>query len=87
MVKIKEPLHTVLVKYCDVECYDPQFIRESIISGRGFPYDAELVKNQLREVIDNQSMSPDEYEQLTKEDFDSQEDLFAWLEELLAEFP
>lgn len=87
MTKIKEPLKTVLRKYCHVECYNPQLIREAVISGHGFPYDIMLVKAQLREAIDNQLITPEEYEELTDEDFDSQQDLQLWLERLFSELP
>ena len=86
-ISIKEPLKTVLRKYYHVECYDPQLIREAISTGKGFPYDVSLFKTQLREAIDNRLISPEEYEELTEEDFDSQEDLQAWLEEFWSELP
>ncbi|TBW46403.1 hypothetical protein EZI54_23240 [Marinobacter halodurans] len=82
MSQIKEPLRTILRKYCHIECYDPQILREAISTGHGFPYDIDLFKAQLREAIDMKLISPDEYEALTEEDFDSQDDLQAWLEEL-----
>ena len=85
MNRIKEPLKTILRKYCQVECYDPQLLKETIATGNGFPYDGEMFKCQLRVAIDSQLISPEEYESLTEEDFDSQEDLQVWLKELLAE--
>lgn len=87
MKNIKEPLKTVIKKYCHVECYDPQLIREAVTTGHGFPYDYELFKKQLREAIDNKLISPEEYEALTEEDFDSQDDLQAWLEQFWSELP
>ncbi|MET1255734.1 hypothetical protein [Aliikangiella maris] len=75
MSQIKEPLKTILRKYCHVECYDPLLMKNAISTGNGFPYDAELFKSQLREAIDNKLISPQEYEELTEEDFDSQADL------------
>lgn len=84
---LKEPLRTVLKKYCHVECYDPQLIRELITTGEGFPYDVALFKAQLREAIDNKLISTGEYEELTEEDFDSQEELQIWLEEFWSELP
>lgn len=87
MSTIKEPLRTILRKYCHVECYDPRLIREAIITGKGFPYDAALFKAQLREAIDNRLISTAEYEELTEEDFDSQEDLQLWLEQFFGELP
>ena len=86
-MSIKEPLATILRKYYHVECYDPQLIREAISSGNGFPYDVGLFKTQLREAIDKKLISPAAYENLTEEDFDTQEDLQAWLEELFSELP
>jgi hypothetical protein len=85
MSQIKEPLKTILRKYCHVECYDPQMLREAINTGKGFPYDAVLFRSQLREAIDRKLITPEEYEALTEEDFDTQEDLMAWLEELWSE--
>ena len=85
MSKIKEPLKTILKKYCHVECYDPNLIREAIITGKGFPYDVELFKTQLREDIDYKLISTNEYEELTEEDFDSDEDLQLWLEKFFSE--
>lgn len=85
MTKIKEPLRTVLRKFCQVECYDPLFLREAINTGQGFPYNVDLFKSQLREAIDMMLISPEEYEELTEEDFDSQADLQVWLEELWSE--
>lgn len=84
---IKEPLRTILKKYCHVETYDPELIRNVISSGEGFPYDVRLFKAQLREAIDNKLISVEEYEYLTDEDFDSQEDLQHWLEVFWSELP
>lgn len=85
MTEIKEPLRTVFKKFCHVECYAPQILRNAINSGYGFPYDVDLFRKQLRDVIDNKSITTAQYEQLTDEDFDSQDDLLAWLEELWLE--
>ena len=85
MNNIKEPLRTILRKYCQVECYDPQLLREALSAGKGFPYDANLFKDQLRESIDKKLITLEEYVALTEEDFDSQDDLQAWLEELWSE--
>ena len=85
MNQIKEPLNIVLRKFCQVECYDPQLLKEAMNTGQGFPYDVDLFKIQLREAIDNKLISPKVYEELTEEDFDTQEDLQEWLEELWKE--
>ena len=85
MSQVKEPLKTVLRKYCQVECYDPQLLREVIRTGQGFPYDVELLKKQLREAIDMKLITPQVYEELKDEDFDSQEELQRWLEVLWSE--
>ena len=49
MSQIKEPLKTILRKYCHVECYDPQLLREAINTGKGFPYDVALFQKQYYE--------------------------------------
>ena len=85
MSEIKEPLKTILRKYCHVETYDPQLLRQAVTTGVGFPYDIKLFREQLREAIDNKIITPELYEELTEEDFDSQEDLQNWLKELLSE--
>ena len=82
MNNVKEPLKTVLRKYCHIECYDARLLKEAVSTGRGFPYDIQLFRTQLREAIDMKSISIYEYEQLTEEDFDTQEDLQKWLGEL-----
>ncbi len=84
-MSIKEPLRTILKKYFHIECYNPHLTNQIFGAGKGFPYNAELFKYQLREAIDNRLISPEEYEALTEEDFDSQEDLQVWLEELWEE--
>ncbi|WP_020408554.1 hypothetical protein [Hahella ganghwensis] len=58
-----------------------------MITETGFPYDINLFKSQLKEAIEKELISPQEYEELTEEDFDSQQDLQVWLEELLSELP
>ena len=80
MSKIKEPLKTVLRKYFHIESYDSQFLRNVMNTGESLPYDIALFKAQLREAIDMKLISPEEYENLTEEDFDSQDDLQCWLE-------
>ncbi|MAM89587.1 MAG: hypothetical protein CME36_19995 [unclassified Hahellaceae] len=87
MSQIKEPLRSIISKYYQVELYDPQRIREVIVSGRGFPCSAEVFRSQLREAIDGNLISPEEYEALTDEEFETQEDLNAWLEEMYSEIP
>ncbi|MBB1487260.1 hypothetical protein [Oceanospirillum sediminis] len=86
-MSIKEPLRTVLEKYCYIECYNLKLIKDILSSGRPVPYDAELVKAQLKETIEYELISPEEYEQLTEEDFDSRDELQAWLQELWDELP
>ncbi|GAA3952755.1 hypothetical protein [Allohahella marinimesophila] len=87
MSQIKEPLRSVIKEFYQIECYDPQLISRAIITGKGFAYDSELFRTQLREAIDKNLISPEEYEALTDEDFDTQEDLNAWLEEMYSEIP
>lgn len=82
---VKEPLKKIIRNYYQVEAYDPVFIFDGIECGGGFSKDIDLFIEQLREAIDNNFISLAEYEQLTDEDFDSQEDLTAWLEEMYSE--
>lgn len=82
MSVIPDPLQTILRRYCQVESYDPAVLRHDLRNGKGFPYDEALVKQQLRQAIDRRSITPEDYAALTSEDFDSQEELQTWLENL-----
>ena len=84
MKKIEDPLKTVLIKYCNVESYDPIFLRIAASTGVGFPYDVGLLKFQLKDAIDKNQISTHEYEEFTGEVFNTEQDLRVWLQELLA---
>ncbi len=49
------------------------------------PRDIDIVKHQLREAIEQQLITPDEYEALTQLDFDTQEELTTYLRDCLHE--
>lgn len=42
-----------------------------------------MVKEQLRSAIENHSFSIAEYDEVTKEEFDSTEELYEWLIEVI----
>ncbi len=46
---------------------------------------AKAFREQLRDAIENNTITPEQYEFLTDEDFDSQETLNKWLKELWLE--
>lgn len=82
---LKEPLRSILINYYQVEAYDLEFIRAGINSGGGFSRDYDLFVVQLREAIDKNLIFLAEYERYTGQDFDSQEDLTAWLENIYSD--
>lgn len=76
-----DPLADFLKSYCNVNAVSvDSLVRDLQNSIR--PEVASEFRKQLAAAIKNQSMSPEQYETLTGEDFDSQEALIEWLEEL-----
>ena len=79
--ELQEPISHFLKTYCIVEAPDivklKKYVQSSIESERTL-----LFRDQLADAIVNNSITPEQYEKITGEDFDSQEDLNKWLKEL-----
>lgn len=73
--------HPFFENYCIVEAPDieklKKFVQASIESERTI-----LFRNQLADAIANNSITPVQYEKITGEAFDTQEDLNLWLKEI-----
>ncbi|MCE0559319.1 hypothetical protein [Motilimonas sp. E26] len=74
MYEIENPLKDVLRYYCHVETYDPVILREVMDKENG-PFDKDICNGQLEHAIEFKKITPNLYEQLTDEDFDSQEEV------------
>ncbi|TQV74106.1 hypothetical protein FLL45_14715 [Aliikangiella marina] len=75
---IEEPLGRILDIYCDVNSLDLVNNISENLKG----YDEVKLKQQLRDAIENDSISTKSYEIVTGEEYESQEDLKAWFVEL-----
>lgn len=78
---IEEPLRHYLKTYCDVNAVEINELRKQIRNPK-IPERANAFRKQLASTIVNKSLNPEEYEALTGEDFDNQEELETWLREL-----
>ncbi|MEJ7617062.1 MAG: hypothetical protein WKF30_08915 [Pyrinomonadaceae bacterium] len=79
--KVPEPLADVLRTYCNVNALSGDW-HESVRRMLEHTHEASLFKQQLADAILHRSISPANYERLTREDFDTPEDLLARLGEL-----
>lgn len=79
---IPEPLNKILEAYCHVNSTNVELLAEHC-KRKDWSYSKpELFKEQLRSVIINRSISVAEYDEVTKEEFDTAEELYEWLTEL-----
>lgn len=78
---IPEPLAHFLETYCDVNAVMldelKTYVKNTLSSER-----TQEFRRQLAYAIINNSITTEQYEKLTGEDFDTQEDLNAWLKEI-----
>lgn len=81
---IPDPLGDFLQSYCNVNA--PSI--DDLANDLNYSINPEIAKTfreQLAEAITQGGITPEIYEELTGEDFDTQEDLDKWLSELWAE--
>lgn len=78
---VPEPMASLLAAHCNVEALDliPD-LREYL--QRPGNTEAPLFRRQLAHAILNSTIKPREYERLTNQDFDSQQELDTWLRQL-----
>jgi hypothetical protein len=81
---IPELLASVFRRYFQVEAFggDWQETLRRELHYPDAPGRSEMFRQQLAEAILHHTVSPTQYEQLTEEEFDTPEDLEAWLREV-----
>ncbi|MBF6650952.1 hypothetical protein [Methylobacter sp. BlB1] len=82
MSNIPEPLKSILNDYCHVEWAEEMNELPNDLLKDDWAYDASLFKSQLRDAINNINFSVEDYESVTGEDFDSEEDLIERLKDI-----
>lgn len=82
MSNIPEPLKSILNDYCHIEWSEEMNELPTDIARDDWAYDARMFKSQLRDSITSLSFSLDDYEEVTGEDFDSEEELANRLKEI-----
>lgn len=75
---IAEPLNEIFDIYCNVNSIEIIKLLPKSIGG----YDVSAVRDQLSNSILNSSITPEEYEAITNDCYDTQEELNEWLLEL-----
>lgn len=86
-IPVPEPLARTLKQYCHINAMTADW-REALLSELNYPGDpsrAPTFRAQLADAIWNATISPQQYEALTGEDFDTQDDLQDRLRELWKE--
>jgi hypothetical protein len=78
MVKYPEPLANLLSLFCNVNATDISGLKRQLLKISGIKRE-KLFRKQLSDAILHGTITPDAYEKLTGEDFDSQDDLKNWL--------
>jgi hypothetical protein len=86
MNRISDPLRRFIVKYGNVETYDPEVVRAVVRPGGEFNLELLRMREQLLLAITDDLLGVVEMEYLTHNSFDSREEVIDWLNELLAEF-
>jgi hypothetical protein len=83
MVKnnIPDPLADLLKSYCNVNAASISDLKHDLRTTIN-PEIAKIFRKQLADAISINTISPEQYELLTGEDFDTQEELNTWLQEL-----
>lgn len=81
MQRIPEPLNVVLKDFCHVEWYEVDELAESITVG-GVRFDVDAFKVQIAELLRSESMPIEEINALTGNEFESDDEVKAWLSEI-----
>ena len=81
---VPEPLADFIKSFCNVNAPSVDLLAKYIHDNRENQR-IKAFRKQLHEAIENNTLTPEQYELLTDEDFDSQEALNKWLKELWLE--
>ena len=79
---IPQPLKRIFEVYCHVNATNVETLAEHCKLSNWSYSKPEIFENQLRSVIKNKSITIAEYENITKQEFDSEEEFYDWLIEL-----
>lgn len=79
---IPEPLHKILESYCHVNATNVELLAIHCKRDDWSYCTPDLFKDQLWSVIQRRSCTVAEYNEVTKEEFDSEEELYDWLVEV-----
>jgi hypothetical protein len=75
-------MRDILRRYCNVEAPEALGSLKQMLTRPESAQRAALFRDQLERTIQEARITPEEYEALTGEDFDSQQELLAWLRQL-----
>jgi hypothetical protein len=81
---VPEPLATILSLYFEVNSFTADWPAslQSYLNDPASKERERLFRTQLAEAILHDTVTPQDYEKLTREDFDTPEDLRRWLKEV-----
>ena len=82
MSKIPEPLKSILNDYYHGEWSEEIDALVDDVASDSWVYDASIFKDQLRSSIKNINFSKEDYESVTGEDFDTEEELINKLKDI-----
>ena len=77
-MSLEDPLKRIFSIYCNVNSLD----MVNLIAENLHAYDKEKVREQLKDAIENNTISPLEYEAVTGDEYATQEELIVWLKEV-----
>lgn len=78
---IPQPMRDILRRYLNVEADALSSLKRMLVRPESAQR-AALLREQLEQTIREARITPEEYEALTGEDFDSQQELLTWLQQL-----
>ena len=81
-MSVQEPLRNILEAYCHVNAINIELLAKHYRSEDWSYSQPDLFREQLRSAIENRSISIQEYDEITKEEFDSVDELYDWLIEV-----
>lgn len=81
-VNLPQPMRDILRRYCNIEAPEALGSLKQMLARPELAPRAALFRDQLEQTIREAKVTPEEYEALTGEDFDSQQELLAWLRKL-----
>jgi hypothetical protein len=75
-------LADILERYCNVNAFPEHWPQNLKIELSNNPLKEEQFRHELADAIMHDTITPDQYEKLTDEEFDTQQELNVWLRSL-----